>query len=112
MKLDKIQKIVYNNTVRMGYSTEKDDVNSHLAGEVLEHLKSKPIIDKTLITVIGHMDDNEKFVKMYEKYIKDTEPCELIDFIMIAITRLTRLSINWGKMFKLKLRYNKLRSKK
>lgn len=108
----KLQKEVYKNTSRLGYSCEKKDIYKHLRGEIKEYKDSKPLIDNNLIPVILDIEEDDKFVKMYEKYIKDSEPCELIDFIMVALSRLTRLGINAAMMFKIKLRYNKLRKVK
>ncbi|MCP4986035.1 MAG: hypothetical protein GY928_08185 [Colwellia sp.] len=108
--LNKIQKEVYSNTRRFGYKCDKESIIKHLKGEIKEYKEAKPIMNKVLIDMVADIESDKSFIKMYEKFIKDSESCELIDFMAIALSKLTFDGVKAEDMFMLKHRYNKLRN--
>lgn len=107
-----LQNKVYNNTKRLGYDCDKNSITEKLLEEVEEYRESKKLKSQALVRLVKDSLCDKAFMSMYEKYIKDTEPCELVDFIFIALSRLKELNIDPQLMIETKEKYNRFRKRK
>lgn len=111
--LEEISCCCYTNAIRLGYKDlSKEATIKHLVGEIEEIKKANPSPENVLIKYISCTESDSSFVDKYEKYIKDTEVCELLDMIFVSLTRLFEIGISINYAVKCKLRYNRLRKVK
>ena len=103
----------YKNAKRLGYTDlSKEAIIEHLQGEIEELKVSRKAPDNIILKFLSCQEDDNKFMEIYEDRVKDSEVCELLDFIFVSLTRLFELGISINYAIRCKLRYNKLRSVK
>ncbi len=103
----------YQNAMRLGYTDlGKQETIDHLVSEITEIRDSRKSPENAVIRLIHCTEDDEHFIKMFNKHCKGSETMELIDIIFVSLTRLFKIGVSVNYAIQCKLRYNKLRKRK
>ena len=110
--LTKISKEVYENTVRLGYSIDKDKTIDKMCVELLEFQVAEKLESDVISARISNIEDDQEFKREYESKIKGSEQDEIPDLIKVLMSYCVSVDIDLETCFMNKLRYNRLRDKK
>ncbi len=107
--LNDIAKEVYSNTIRLGYSVNKDNTCDKLLEEVDEFSIAEKLDSDVTSAIVSNIQDDETFKIRYEAQIKGTEQDEIPDLLFVAMSYCVAHDIDIETAVMNKLRYNRLR---
>ncbi len=110
--LNKTALEVYSNTVRLGYSCDKESIVGKLYEEREEFRQADKLGSDVISAIVSNLQCDADFLLSYEQGIKGSEQDEIPDLIMVLMSYCVANDIDLETCFMNKLRYNRLRNKK
>lgn len=110
--LSKLQGEVHQITKFLGYKINKRLTIKKLKQEIKEFKKSHIQRNKNAPLIGSTIQNDEQFVKYYDKYLKGTTHDEAPDIVMVVLSYCQEMGIDFETDFMNKYRYNTLRKKK
>jgi NTP pyrophosphatase (non-canonical NTP hydrolase) len=107
-----IQKETLEDTVRLGYTVNKQTTIDKLIEEIEEFQISEKLICSTTPRLISNTQCDKQFKREYEKFVVGTEEDELPDLVKVIMSYCEFADIDLETCIMNKHRYNKLRNKK
>jgi hypothetical protein len=106
--LVKLQKQVWNNTVRMGYTINKKTTIKKLKEE-LKEFKLSRVIPNFRAEHLSNIKNNSDFVFNFECHVKHSEHDEIPDMFFVLLSYCEQNNIDFETLVMNKLKYNKYR---
>lgn len=110
--LSKLQGEVHATTKFLGYKINKRLTIKKLKQEIKEFKHSRFQRNKNAPLVASTIQDDKKFVKYYETYLKGTTHDEAPDIVMVILSYCQEMGVDFETDFMNKYRYNLHRKKK
>jgi len=104
--LTELQSKTYDNTIRLGYTVNKEATIDKMIDELQELKTAKRSPDIFKLKNISNIQDNKEFCKEYNKLVKDTDVCEASDLIKVILSYFEYMDQDSELCVMMKNRYN------